>query len=82
MTTAAKREAQMEPLEEIVRLLAIQIRRGSGSQGEAALELSRAGFGPTRIAQLLGTSAATINTDLKRARQKRSSSQPTKKEDD
>ena len=38
------------PQEEIVRLLAIQLRRGASSQGEAILELGRAGFGPKRIA--------------------------------
>ncbi len=69
--TAGKKEVRMEPLEEIARLLAIQIRRGSGSQAETATELSRAGFGPTRIAQLLGTSAATVSKDLQRAKQRR-----------
>ena len=68
-----KKEIRMEPMEEIARLLAIQIRRGSGSQAETAIELSRAGFGPTRIAQLLGTSAATVSKDLQRAKHKRPS---------
>jgi hypothetical protein len=68
--TTAKRDAQMEPMEEIARLLAIQIRRGAGSQADAAAELSRVGFGPTRIAQLLGTTAATIGKDLQRARKR------------
>lgn len=67
----SKKEVKMEPMEEIARLLAIQIRRGSGSQAETAIELSRGGFGPTRIAQLLGTSPATVKKDLQRAKQKR-----------
>lgn len=73
-----KKELRMEPMEEIARLLAIQIRRGSGSQAETAIELSRTGFGPTRIAQLLGTSTATVSKDLQRAKQRRPS--PTKED--
>jgi len=34
----------MDAQEEIVRLLAIQIRRASANQSEAVLELARAGF--------------------------------------
>jgi hypothetical protein len=58
----------MDPEEEIVRLLAIQLRRNSASQGEAILELGRAGFGPTRIAELLGTTANTVNVALAKER--------------
>jgi DNA-binding CsgD family transcriptional regulator len=54
--------------EEIVRLLAIQIRRESASQTEAILELGRAGFAPTRIASLLGTTANTVNVALAKDR--------------
>jgi len=61
----------MDAQEEVVRLLAIQIRRGSDSQSEAILELSRAGFGPTRIAELLGTTANTVNVTLQKAKQRR-----------
>ncbi len=60
----------LEPQEEIVRLLAIQVRRGSESQAEAILELSRAGFGPTRIAALLGTTANTVNVTLQKAKKR------------
>jgi DNA-directed RNA polymerase specialized sigma24 family protein len=60
----------LEPQEEIVRLLAIQIRRGSESQADAILELSRAGFGPTRIAALLGTTANTVNVTLQKAKKR------------
>lgn len=58
----------MDPQEEIARLLAIQIRRTAASQAQAVLELSRAGFTPARIAQLLGTSTATVSKDLQRAK--------------
>jgi len=60
----------MDTQEEIVRLLAIQLRRGSESQAEAILELSRTGFGPTRIAELLGTTANTVNVTLQKAKQR------------
>lgn len=60
----------LEPQEEIVRLLAIQLRRSSGNQAEVILELSRAGFGPTRIADLLGTTANTVNVTLQKAKRR------------
>jgi hypothetical protein len=50
--------------EEIVRLLAIQLRRSVESQAQAIDELSRAGFKPTRIAELLGTTPNTVNVQL------------------
>lgn len=62
----------MDALEEIVRLLAIQIRRASESQADAILDLSRAGFGPTRIAELLGTTSNTVSVTLQKAKQRRS----------
>jgi DNA-binding CsgD family transcriptional regulator len=66
----------VEPLEEIVRLLAIQLRKGTESQAQAIEEMSRAGFGPSRIAQLLGTTPNTVNVAIanakKRKRQKES----------
>ena len=60
----------LEPQEEIVRLLAIQLRRSSENQAELILELSRAGFGPTRIAELLGTTANTVNVTLQKAKRR------------
>jgi DNA-binding CsgD family transcriptional regulator len=66
----------VEPLEEIVRLMAIQLRKGTESQAQAIEEMSRAGFGPSRIAQLLGTTPNTVNVAIanakKRKRQKES----------
>jgi len=59
-----------DPLEEIVRLLTLQLRRNVESQSEAIFELSRAGFGPTRIAELLGTTPGTVNVSLQRAKKK------------
>jgi len=58
----------VDPQEEIVRLLAIQVRRSSANQGETILDLSRAGFGPKRISELLGTSSNTVNVALTKDR--------------
>lgn len=61
----------MEPLEEIVRLLAIQLRRSTESQAQAIEDLSRAGFGPTRIADLLGTTPNTVNVAISNAKKRK-----------
>lgn len=64
----------MEPMEEIVRLLAIQLRRGVETQTEAIEELSRAGFGPSRIALLLGTTSNTVNVAISNAKKRKKGS--------
>jgi hypothetical protein len=56
--------------EEIVRLLTIQLRRSVESQAQAIEELSRAGFAPARIAELLGTTANTVNVQLAKAKKR------------
>lgn len=61
----------MDPLDEIVRLLAIQLRKNADSQAEAIEEMSRAGFGPSRIAQLLGTTPNTVNVAISNAKKKK-----------
>jgi DNA-directed RNA polymerase specialized sigma24 family protein len=57
--------------DEIVRLLAILVRRTVESQADAIVELHRAGFGPTRIAELLGTTSGTVNVAVNRFKSKR-----------
>jgi DNA-directed RNA polymerase specialized sigma24 family protein len=63
----------MEPQEEIVRLMVLQLRMQLPSQSEVINELYRAGFGPARIAQLLGTTANTVNVAVQRAKKKSNS---------
>jgi len=58
----------MDPQEELVRLQVIDLRRRLGSQTEAIVELNKAGFGPSRIAELLGTTANTVNVTLQKAK--------------
>jgi hypothetical protein len=61
----------VDPIEEVVRLLAIQLRRDAESQTEAIEEMSRAGFGPTRIAELLGTTSNTVNVAISTAKKRK-----------
>lgn len=67
------KKGTLDPEDEIVRLLAIQIRHQFDSQGEAILELNRSGFGPGRIAELLGTTPNTVNQAIQKAKKKKSS---------
>ena len=57
-------------LDELVRIMAIQLRAAASSQSEAILLLHRAGFGRARIAELLGTTAGTVNQEIVRASKK------------
>ena len=58
----------MDSGEETVRLLAALIRLQTGSQAEAILELRKSGLGASRIAELLGTSAGTVNVAIQRSK--------------
>lgn len=58
--------APEDRLDEIVRLLALQLRRSATSQAALAQELARAGFKAPRIAELLGTTPGTVHKDLQR----------------
>jgi DNA-binding CsgD family transcriptional regulator len=66
-----KKSAALDPQEEIVRLLTLQVRRQHESQTEVIHEMSRAGFGAARIADLLGTTANTVNVTLQKAKRKK-----------
>jgi DNA-directed RNA polymerase specialized sigma24 family protein len=65
---------EMDTGEETVRLLATLVRQNSETQADAIAELSKAGFGPTRIAELLGTTAGTAKMAVRRSRAKGSAS--------
>jgi hypothetical protein len=68
-----------DPQEEIVRLLALQTRLQFESQAEAIREFSKAGFGPARIADLLGTTPGTVNVTLAKAKTRKAGT--SRKED-
>lgn len=55
-------------LDEVVRLLAILVRRGANTQTDAIVEMSKAGFKSSRIADLLGTTTNTANVTVQKAR--------------
>ena len=59
---------ELDVHEQILRVLILQLRRDIGNHGETVRALNRAGFGPSRIAELLGTSTGTVNQELVRAR--------------
>ena len=61
----------MDPQEEQVRLLAILVRLHFETQSEAILELHRAKFSNVRIADLLGTTANTVNVAVARSKTKK-----------
>jgi DNA-directed RNA polymerase specialized sigma24 family protein len=61
----------VDPSEEVVRIHAIQLRRDCESQAEAIEELHRAGFGPSRIAELLGTTPNTVNVAISTAKKRK-----------
>ena len=57
-----------EGCDEVARLLAILIRLRVPTQADAIRELGKAGIGPKRIAELLGTTANTVHVTLAKAR--------------
>ena len=61
----------MEAQEEIVRLMVVQLRMQLPTQTDVISELHRGGFGPARIAELLGTTPNTVNVALQRVKKKR-----------
>ena len=70
---------KMEPIEELVRLTVLQLRRSTATQAETISELNRMGFGDSRIAELLGTTANTVHVALAKAKKRQAKNQPTKK---
>lgn len=65
-----------DALEELIRLQVLHLRRSMETQAEAIVELSKAGFSNSRIADLLGTTPSTVNVALHRAKSR--ASRPSK----
>jgi hypothetical protein len=59
---------EVEPLDEIARLLATLIRLQLETQADAIRELGKLGIGPKRIAELLGTTPNTVTVTLSKAK--------------
>jgi len=61
---------EIEPIDEVGRLLATLIRLQLPTQADAIRELGKTGLGPKRIAELLGTTQNTVNVTLSKAKRK------------
>lgn len=59
---------KMDLQEEIVRLMIVQLRRTTKTQADLIVELDKAGFGQTRIAELVGTTPNAVNVTLNKAK--------------
>jgi len=59
-----------DKLDDVARLLAVLIKLQTPTQAEAIREMSRSGLGPTRIAQLLGTTPNTVNVTIGKSKKK------------
>lgn len=58
-------------MDELVRLQILQLRRTTANQAETIIELDNVGFTAARIAELLGTSPATVRNAIARAKKNR-----------
>lgn len=56
-----------ELLDEVVRLLALSLRRGMDTQSEAIYAFGEAGLSDARISELLGTTVATVRSARQKA---------------
>lgn len=65
---SSKSQDRMDPAEELVRLQILHLRREFPNQKDLILELTRAGFKPSRIAELIGTTANTVSVTLVQAK--------------
>lgn len=65
----------LQAQKEAVMLLAILVRRGT-IQSTVIQEMGSIGFSPSRIAELLDTSANTVNVALHHARKKKKGKLP------
>ncbi len=71
----------MDPQEEVIRLMATQIRLHLNNQSTAIQELSKSGFGPSRIAELLGTTPGTVNVTLAKAKRRKTKKATTEEQE-
>jgi DNA-binding CsgD family transcriptional regulator len=62
-------------MDTIIRLLALNVVKDMKKQKEKILYLTSFGFGPTEIANLIGTTANTVNVSLSKSRKKAAASQ-------
>ena len=63
-------EYMEQRLDEIVRLLALSLRETTETQTEAILLLAQAKLEPNRIAELVGTTSATVRATQSKSKEK------------
>ena len=61
------RKQQLDPMDEVARLLALNLRRERGLQ-DVIVELDSVNIPQARIAELLGTSSSYVSVALSRAK--------------
>lgn len=72
----------MDRQEETVRLLALQLRLQFDNQADVIREFSKAGFGPKRIADLIGTTPGTVTVTLAKTKKRAAKPRTTPKRRD
>ena len=68
MPRGRKNKQQLDPMDEVARLLALNLKRERGLQ-EVIVELDSVNIPHARIAELLGTSSSYVSVALSRAKQ-------------
>lgn len=68
MTPPAGRKQQLDPMDEVARLLALNLKRERGLQDVIA-ELDGVNIPQARIAELLGTTGGYVSVALSRAKE-------------
>jgi DNA-directed RNA polymerase specialized sigma24 family protein len=66
--TPPRRREQLDPMDEVARLLALNLKRERGLQA-VIVELDGVGIPQARIAELLGTSGSYVSVALRRAQE-------------
>jgi hypothetical protein len=77
MTPPAGRRQALDPMDEVARLLTLNLKRERGLS-EVIVELDSVGIAPSRIAELVGTSPGYVNVALTRAK-KQAKKTPSRK---
>jgi hypothetical protein len=76
---AAQISPEADRLDEIVRLLVLDLTLRFDTQSQLIAELDRAGLGVARIAALIGTTPGTVKVAVQRSRRRADSAKSTEK---
>lgn len=59
-------------LEQLIKLTALQVKLAVGNQTQTILELQKLGFATSRIGEVLGTTANTVNVTIQKNKKRKS----------